>query len=55
MGTDEMVDYTVESVPGRAKAWKPDATVDCVGGTECLGIAKRCVTIVGAGREDYGR
>jgi len=47
MGVDEVVNYTVESVPGRVKAWKLDAIVDCVGGTECLGIAKRYVTIVG--------
>lgn len=47
MGADEVVDYTVESVPDRVRAWKPDAIVDCVGGTECLSIAKRYVTIVG--------
>ena len=29
------------------KVWKPDAIVDCVGGTECLGIAKRYVIVVG--------
>jgi NADPH-dependent curcumin reductase CurA len=34
MGADEMVDYKVESVPDRVRAWKPDAIVDCVGGTE---------------------
>jgi NADPH:quinone reductase-like Zn-dependent oxidoreductase len=45
MGADEVVDYTVESVPNRVRAWKPDAIV--VGETECLGIAKRYVTIVG--------
>jgi len=37
MGVDEVVNYTVESVPGWVKAWKLDAIVDCVGGTECLG------------------
>jgi NADPH:quinone reductase-like Zn-dependent oxidoreductase len=47
MGADEVVDYTAKSVSGRVKAWKPDAIVDCVGGTECLEIAKRYVTIVG--------
>jgi hypothetical protein len=47
MGTDEVIEYTVESVRDRVRAWKPDAIVDCVGGTECLGIAKRYVTIVG--------
>ena len=47
MGADEVVDYTVESVSERVRAWKPDAIVDCVGGTECLGIARRYVSIVG--------
>jgi reticulon-4-interacting protein 1, mitochondrial len=47
MGADEVAEYTVESVPGWVKAWKPDAIVDCVGSTECLGIAKRYVTIAG--------
>jgi len=47
MGAEVVVDYTQESVAERVKAWKPDAIIDCVGGTECLGIAKRYVTIVG--------
>lgn len=47
MGADEVVDYTTESVAERVRAAKPDAIIDCVGGTECLGIAKRYVTIVG--------
>ncbi|KAF2432379.1 NAD(P)-binding protein [Tothia fuscella] len=47
MGASEVVDYTQESVPDRIRAAKPDAIIDCVGGTECLGIAKRYVTIVG--------
>jgi NADPH:quinone reductase-like Zn-dependent oxidoreductase len=33
IGADEVVDYMVESIPGRVKAWKPDTIVDCVGGT----------------------
>ena len=47
MGADEVVDYTVEDVVERVKGFKPDAIVDCVGGTGCLGIARRYVTIVG--------
>jgi NADPH:quinone reductase-like Zn-dependent oxidoreductase len=47
MGADEAIDYTVESVPDRVRAWKPDAIVDCVGGTKCPAIAKRYVTIGG--------
>ena len=47
MGADEVVDYTAESVAERVRAWTPDAIVDCVGGTECLGIARRYVSIVG--------
>ncbi|KAF2102753.1 alcohol dehydrogenase [Rhizodiscina lignyota] len=47
MGAADIIDYTKESVPDRMRAAKPDAIVDCVGGTECLSIAKRYVTIVG--------
>ena len=50
IGADEVVDYTAESVAARVRGWQPDAIVDCVGGTECLGVlgAERCyVTIVG--------
>ena len=47
MGADDIIDYTSSSVPERVKAFRPDAIVDCVGGTECLGLAKRYVTIVG--------
>ena len=47
MGADDIIDYTSGSVPERVKAFRPDAIVDCVGGTECLGLAKRYVTIVG--------
>jgi len=47
VGADEVVDHTKESVPERVKAFQPDAIIDCVGGTECLGIARRYVTIVG--------
>ena len=47
MGADETVDYTKENVTEAIKKFKPDAIVDCVGGVECHGIAKRYVTIVG--------
>ncbi|OIW25366.1 alcohol dehydrogenase [Coniochaeta ligniaria NRRL 30616] len=47
MGADEVVDYTTTSVPERVRAFAPDAIIDVVGGTECLGIAKRYVTVVG--------
>lgn len=47
MGASETVDYTTESVPDRLREFAPDVIIDCVGGTECLGIAKRYVTIVG--------
>jgi NADPH:quinone reductase-like Zn-dependent oxidoreductase len=47
MGAGEVIDYTQQNVPDEIRAAKPDAIIDCVGGTECLGIAKRYVTIVG--------
>ncbi|KKY33989.1 putative reticulon-4-interacting protein mitochondrial precursor [Diaporthe ampelina] len=47
MGAGEIVDYTTESVPGRLREFAPDVIIDCVGGTECLGIARRYATIVG--------
>lgn len=47
MGTDLVVDYTKEKVPEEVKEFQPVAIVDCVGGAECLGIARRYVTIVG--------
>jgi reticulon-4-interacting protein 1, mitochondrial len=47
MGASDVIDYTATSVSKRIKDFAPDAIIDCVGGTECLGIAKRYVTIVG--------
>ena len=47
IGAGTVVDYTSASVPDAVRAARPDAIVDCVGGTECLGIARRYVTIVG--------
>ncbi|PNS17541.1 Zinc-type alcohol dehydrogenase-like protein [Sphaceloma murrayae] len=47
MGADEVIDYTTTNVPGSLGEWRPDAIMDCVGGTECIGLADRYVTIVG--------
>lgn len=47
IGAEEVIDYTTENVRERVTQAQPDAIIDCVGGTECLGIAKRYVTIVG--------
>jgi NADPH:quinone reductase-like Zn-dependent oxidoreductase len=46
---DEHVDYTKGDVRGGVEAFGPDAVIDCVGGTECIGLAgsKRYTTIVG--------
>lgn len=47
MEADEVIDYTQDSVSDKMRAARPDAIIDCVGGTECISIAKRYVTIVG--------
>ncbi|KAG8624129.1 hypothetical protein KVT40_009105 [Elsinoe batatas] len=47
LGADTVVDYTSSSVPDALRAFKPDAIIDCVGGTVCLGLAPRYVTIAG--------
>lgn len=47
MGADNVVDYTQQSVLEEVHRWAPDAIIDCVGGTECLNLAPRYVTIVG--------
>ncbi|KAK7023940.1 putative alcohol dehydrogenase protein [Favolaschia claudopus] len=47
LGASEIVDYTKTDVRQGVKALEPDAIIDCVGGKECVGIAKRYVTIVG--------
>lgn len=47
MGAADIIDYTTTSVPQKLIEFAPDAIIDCVGGTEFLGIAKREVTIVG--------
>jgi NADPH:quinone reductase-like Zn-dependent oxidoreductase len=48
-GADEIVDYTrsPDAVRNAVRTFGPDAIIDCVGGTECIGLAPRYVTIVG--------
>ncbi|KAK0392284.1 hypothetical protein NLU13_1780 [Sarocladium strictum] len=47
MGADETIDYRTCSVADELAKASPDAIIDCVGGTECIGLAERYVTIVG--------
>lgn len=49
LGADQVVDYTASptAVVDAIKAFKPDAIIDNVGGTEAIGLAKHYVTIVG--------
>ena len=47
LGADEVVDYTKQTVRDEVKKFKPDAVIDNVGGTECIGLSKRYITIVG--------
>lgn len=47
MGANTVVDYTTRNVVDEVKKYAPAAIVDCVGGTECIGIADQYVTIVG--------
>ena len=55
---DEHVDYTTQNTREAVTKFEPDAVIDCVGGTECIGIAssKRYSTIVGdkTGRTSMG-
>ncbi|OQO07449.1 hypothetical protein B0A48_07146 [Cryoendolithus antarcticus] len=59
LGADEHVDYTaVKSVRAAVEAFKPVAVIDCVGGTECVGLpsSKKYISIVGdkTGRSSMG-
>jgi NADPH:quinone reductase-like Zn-dependent oxidoreductase len=59
LGADQHVDYTsVSSVRSAVQAFEPDAVVDCVGGTECVGLpsSRRYISIVGdkTGRTQMG-
>ena len=47
MGADTVIDYTTQNVVEEVKKYAPAAVVDCVGGTDCIGIANQYVTIVG--------
>ena len=49
LGADEVVDYTTSSdaVVNGLRSFSPGAVIDCVGGTDCIGIAPQYVTIVG--------
>ncbi|KAK3112707.1 hypothetical protein LTR53_010738 [Teratosphaeriaceae sp. CCFEE 6253] len=55
---DEHVDYTKQKVRSAVQQFAPDAVIDCVGGTECVGLpsSKRYVSIVGdkTGRSSMG-
>ncbi|TKA82499.1 hypothetical protein B0A55_01241 [Friedmanniomyces simplex] len=55
---DEHVDYTQRKVRAGVQKFAPDAVIDCVGGTECIGLpsSKRYVSIVGdkTGRTSMG-
>lgn len=46
---DQHVNYTSDDVRAKATAFKPQAVIDCVGGTECIGIPGnlRYISIVG--------
>lgn len=56
LGADEVVDYTKQNVREAVKKFKPDAIIDNVGGTDCVGLSKRYITIVGdkTGRTTMG-
>ncbi|KAF2171086.1 hypothetical protein M409DRAFT_51307 [Zasmidium cellare ATCC 36951] len=49
LNTDAHVDYTQEEVRRAVGKFEPDAVIDCVGGTECIGLpsSKRYISIVG--------
>lgn len=49
LGATEIVDYTTSpiSVVDAVKKFSPHAIADCVGGTDCIGLAPQYVTIVG--------
>lgn len=47
MGASSTIEYTSSDVRTEVTKLSPTAIIDCVGGTECLGIAQRYVTIVG--------
>jgi len=56
MGATSVVDYNTEDVAQAVRQFNQAAIIDCVGGTSCIGLAKRYVTIVGdkTGRDSMG-
>jgi NADPH:quinone reductase-like Zn-dependent oxidoreductase len=49
LGASEIVDYTIHptAVVDAVQKFSPHAIADCVGGTDCIGLARQYVTIVG--------
>lgn len=47
LGADEVVDYTKQNIREEVQKFKPDAIIDNVGGTECIGLSRYYLTIVG--------
>ncbi|THW09969.1 GroES-like protein [Aureobasidium pullulans] len=56
MGATRVVDYNTSDVTQAVGEFEPSAIIDCVGGTSCIGLANRYVTIVGdkTGRDSMG-
>lgn len=58
LGATQVVDYTTSptAVVDAVKKFSPHAIADCVGGTDCIGLAPQYVTIVGdkTSRSDIG-
>lgn len=58
LGADQHVDYTSDNVRSTMTKFAPAAVIDCVGGTECIGLpsSKRYTSIVGdkTGRTSMG-
>lgn len=58
LGADDHADYTTQDVREAVSKFAPDAVIDTVGGTECIGLpsSKRYITIVGdkTGRTTMG-
>jgi len=47
LGADQVIDYTTDNVPKQLQNASPEVIIDCVGGSDCVGIGRRYVTIVG--------
>ncbi|KEQ94582.1 hypothetical protein AUEXF2481DRAFT_5478 [Aureobasidium subglaciale EXF-2481] len=46
MGAKHVVDYNTGDVPHAVREYNPAAIIDCVGGTSCVGLAEKYVTIM---------